>query len=264
MGDVIGVMSLKGGVGKTSSVVELGAAMAKFGKRVLLVDANFSAPNLGMHLNLDNPEKTIQDVLNRKVNPTQAVHSLGNFDVIPARLFNKFKVSHLNLKNKLKYLKQKYDYILLDSAPSLDEDALAVMLAADYLIVVTTPDYPTLATTLKEIRLAKQRGVEIGGLVVNKVYNKNFEMPVEKIEEAIETPVLAVIPQNVGVVKSLAKFVPHVENKPNSETSEEFKKLAAALIGEKYKPIKLKRFFRWVAPKKQDINRLVFYESVFK
>ena len=59
MGKTIGVISLKGGVGKTTAVVALGSALADFGKKVLLVDGNFSAPNLGLHLDLFDTEKTI-------------------------------------------------------------------------------------------------------------------------------------------------------------------------------------------------------------
>ena len=59
---VIGIISLKGGVGKTSSVANLGAALTEFGKKVLVVDANFSAPNLGLHLGLTNPEIKLHDV----------------------------------------------------------------------------------------------------------------------------------------------------------------------------------------------------------
>ena len=51
------MISLKGGVGKTTAVVSLGSAIADFGKKVLLVDGNFSAPNLGLHLNLFDTEK---------------------------------------------------------------------------------------------------------------------------------------------------------------------------------------------------------------
>ena len=68
MGKVIGIVSLKGGVGKTSVVTALGAAISEFNKKVLLVDANFSAPNLGLHLNIINPEVTIHDVLDRVSN----------------------------------------------------------------------------------------------------------------------------------------------------------------------------------------------------
>jgi len=62
MGKAIGVISLKGGVGKTSIVVALGAALSELGKKVLLVDGNLSSPNLGLHLNIINPEKTIHDI----------------------------------------------------------------------------------------------------------------------------------------------------------------------------------------------------------
>jgi len=63
-GKIIGVISLKGGVGKTTTVANLGASLAKdFNKKVLVVDANFSAPNLGLHLGLVDPKTTIHDVL---------------------------------------------------------------------------------------------------------------------------------------------------------------------------------------------------------
>ena len=73
MAKTIGVLSLKGGVGKTSAVVALGDALSNFGKKVLLVDANFSAPNLGIHFNTIDPETTLHDVLSKKVNISQAI-----------------------------------------------------------------------------------------------------------------------------------------------------------------------------------------------
>ena len=54
-----------------------------------------------------------------------------------------------------------------------------------------------------------------------------------------------------------------VNFKPNSEASEEYKRLAATLIGEKYKPVKLKYFLKWMPPRKQDVNRTMFYQRVF-
>lgn len=264
MGKSIGVISLKGGVGKTSVVVALGSAIAGFDKKVLLVDGNLSAPNLGMHFKIVDPEKSLHHVLDREIHAKDAIHNLENVDVIPASIFTTKQINPLKLKDRMNYLKRKYDYILYDSSPSLNDETLGVMLASDSLLVVTTPDYPTLSTTIKAVRLAKQRGTPIDGLIINKVHNRKFEIPVEKIEETIEVPVIAVIPYDLNVLEALSEFIPSVEHKPKSEASEEYKKLAAALVGQEYKPTKLKKLFRWINPKKQDINRLILYEEVFK
>ena len=76
MGKSIGILSLKGGVGKTSVVVALGDALAHLGKKVLLIDGNLSAPNLGMHLNIIDPDVTLQDVLSREKNLNDSIHRL--------------------------------------------------------------------------------------------------------------------------------------------------------------------------------------------
>ena len=262
MGKVIGILSLKGGVGKTSVVTSLGAAIADFGKRVLLIDANFSAPNLGMHLNIINPKITLHHVLGRESNINDAIHESENFDVIPSSMSDRI-INPLKLKDKIKFLKKKYDIILIDSSPSLNEETLAVMLASDELLVVTTPDYPTLSVTLKAVKLARQRGTSINGLILNKVYNKNFELSIDDIEKTVEVPVMAVIPHDINVLKALAEFAPPTTYKPKSEASAEYKKLAATLIGEKYKPFHLKNFLK-ITPKRQEINREIFYERVFK
>ena len=55
MGKTIGIVSLKGGVGKTTTVVSLGAALAEIGKKVLLIDGNLYSPTLGLHLNIIDP-----------------------------------------------------------------------------------------------------------------------------------------------------------------------------------------------------------------
>jgi len=264
MTKVIGIVSLKGGVGKTSVVSALGAAIAGFDKRVLLIDANLSAPNLGMHLNLLDPEHGLHSVLARKIRPSEAVYRWGNFDVLPAKLFERHIVNPLKLKDRIKILKRNYDVVLIDSSPALNDETLAVLLAADEIFVVTTPDFPTLSITMKAIKSARQKGTPIQGLILNKVYNKNFELSLDDVENTSEVPVMAVIPHDVNILKALSEFVPSTIHKPKSEGSEEFKKLAAIILGEKYNSLGVKRFFRWVSPKKQDINRMIFYERVFE
>lgn len=264
MGKIIGIVSLKGGVGKTSVVVALGAALAGFDKKVLLIDGNLSSPGLGLHLNLINPEKTLHHVLNRTANARDAIYQYENFDVMPASVFERIEINPLKLKDKIKGLKRKYDVIIVDSSPSLDEETLAVILASDEIFVVTTPDHPTLSSTLKAIKLAKQRGTKINGLILNKVHNKDFEISLKDIEGVSDVPILAVIPHDLNVLKALSEFMPSTHHKPKSSGSEEYMKLASVLLGQKYNPTKLKRIFGWINPKKQEINRELFYNSVFK
>ncbi len=263
MGKVIGILSLKGGVGKTSVVTALGDAIADFGKKVLLIDGNFSAPNLGMHLNIISPEITIHHVLYREANIKDAIHNLENFDVIPGLIFNKMNVNPLDLKKKIKMLKRKYDIILIDSAPNLNEETLGVMFASDEIFIVTTPDYPTLSMTLKSIKRAKERGIIINGLILNKVYNKKFELSLSEIEETTGVPVMAVIPHDINILKALSRFESSTNYSKKSEATNEYKKLAATLIGEKYNPFSLKNFFK-ITPKREEINREIFYKRVFK
>ncbi len=263
MGKIIGVLSLKGGVGKTSVVCALGEALASRGKRVLLIDANFSAPNLGLHLDIDH-EISIQDVLRNESNVHDSIYGLGDFDIIPASVFYNYQINPMKLKDKIKYLKKKYDFIILDSSPSLNEETLAVMLASDELFVVSTPDIPTLGMTIKAVNHAKKRDVSIRGLILNKVYNKNFELSLKDIEETSEVPVFAVIPHDVSALKSVSQGKPLTRLKPSSNASKEYKRLAASLSGEKYKGFGLRDWVRRINPKKQDVNRVRFYDKVFK
>ncbi|HTZ42037.1 MAG TPA: MinD/ParA family protein, partial [Candidatus Omnitrophota bacterium] len=115
MGKSIGILSLKGGVGKTSAVLSLGSAISDFGKRVLLIDGNFSAPNLGVHLNIIEPENTIHHVLNGDENIENAIITLENFnlDLIPASVVYKNKINPFKLRDKIKLLKDRYDVILI-------------------------------------------------------------------------------------------------------------------------------------------------------
>lgn len=263
MGKIIGVMSLKGGVGKTSVVSSLGAALAELGKKVLLVDANFNAPTLGIHFNIIDPEVTLHDVIARKANINDAIYAVGDLDVMPASIFTNKKINLLKLKDKIRPLKKKYDFILLDSPPSLEEDGLATLYAADELFFVTTPDHATLSNTLKTINRAVERGNIVNGIILNKVHNRDFELTLEQIEDTTNTPIVAVIPYEIGVLEAQSNFVPSTQWSPGSKGSQEFKKLAATLVGQKYKAFDWRRFLG-LTPKKQEVNRKLLYERVFK
>ena len=150
--------------------------------------------------------------------------------------------------------------ILIDSSPNLNEEMLATMIASDELLVVTSLDYPTLSTTMRAVRLAKQRKTPITGLILNRVRNKKFELSIEDIEEAAQVPVLSVLPEDINVLEALAATKPVALYKPRSNASIEYKKLAACLIGEKYEDPRLWHRLKSVFKKdvaKDNINRLL-------
>jgi septum site-determining protein MinD len=263
MGKSIGMISLKGGVGKTSTTLSLGKAIADLGKKVLLVDANFSAPNLGMHLNLIEPEITLHHVLGRKNEFVDAIQTVGNLDVLPSSLFSEIKINPLKLKERLKPIKKNYDFILIDSSPSLNDESLSTIFASDELFVVSTPDHPTLSTTIKAIKVVKKHGNNVSGIILNKVYGKNFEISPLDIEKTANVPVMAVIPYDTDFLKAVYNFRSFLEHSPNSIGGKEYRKLAEIMTGEKNK-----RFISFVDlfrsfPKLQDINREIYYERIF-
>lgn len=260
-GRIIGIISLKGGVGKTSSVANLGAALAtEFNKKVLAIDANFTAPNLALHLGLINPKITIHDVLMDKAYINNAIyqHDAG-FHLIPGAYLSK-KVNPFKLKHKINYLKDYYDIILIDSSPNLNEEILATMVASDELLVVTSPDYPTLSATLRAIRIAKQKKTPITGLILSRVRNKKFELSIEDIEEAAQVPVLSILPDDISVLESIANTTPVALYKPKSNAAIEYKKLAASIIGQDYRDTrflsKIKSIFKRDFSR-DNINRLL-------
>lgn len=262
---VIGIISIKGGVGKTSAVSALGAALAnEFGKRVLAVDANFSSPNLGLHLGILDPEKTIHHVIEGKSKAKEAVYDSGyGFDIIPGALFHG-RINPFKLREKLAEIKHKYDVVLIDASPNLNDEVLSAMIAADELIVVTTPDVVTLSSTLHAVKLAKEKKTPIIGLILNKVHGKKFELSLEDIEKTSGVNVIAVLPHELHVLESLSKNIPSTLHK-ESETTREYKKLAGMLVGESYKDSSLrKKFMRFmgIIPK-QEVNRVVLLEKRF-
>ncbi|MDD5253929.1 MAG: MinD/ParA family protein [Candidatus Nanoarchaeia archaeon] len=267
MTKVIGVISIKGGVGKTSTVISLGASLAKdFNQRVLIVDANFSAPNLGHHLGLIEPEKTIQDVISDKADIKDVIHEHeeSGLHIIPAAMIARKVQDPFALKKKLNSIKKYYDYILIDSSPALNEEIVSAMTASDELFVVTTPDHPTLSCTLKAIKVAQQKNVPITGIILNKVRNKTYELSVDEIEKAAGIPVIASIKEHHYAVEAVAHQSPITTFREKSPISIEYKKLAAAMTGQHYMDprfhARVVDSFRKTQPK-EVINRHVLYYS---
>jgi septum site-determining protein MinD len=253
-GKVIGVISIKGGVGKTTVVSNLGTALAnKFKKKVLLVDGNITAPNLGLHLGVVESKNTLHDVLYQQQNIKDAIYDSGyGFDLLPSALVpkksQKERINPYKLHNRVSQVKKDYDYIIIDSSPNLNDEMLSTMIASDELLVVTTPDYPTLSCTMNAIKVAKERKTPIAGLVLNKIRDKKFELSVDDIESTTGVPVLSVIKDDVKVLEALSNTAPASACSPRKGFSIQYKKLAAKIAGEEFEDkrfkSKLKRVFK--------------------
>ncbi|MBX4212016.1 AAA family ATPase [Candidatus Pacearchaeota archaeon] len=266
MTKAIGIVSIKGGVGKTTIASSLAVDLVNhYGKKVLLVDANYSAPNVGLHMDIVTPVKTIHDVLSGKARMLSAIHTRYGVDVIPGSYFFSKGIQSMKLKDRLASVKDNYDFVVIDSSPALNEETLSAMLASDHLFVVTTPDYPTLSCSLRAARLASQRGKSIDGIIINKIRNPEYEVTLDEIEDVLELPVVAKIPDDEGVLKSLFMRMPPSIYNRKSPFGKEINKLSAALTNQTEKMSWLKSFL--FGFKREEVNRQVlkqgFYRSAF-
>lgn len=239
-GKAVGIISIKGGVGKTTTVINLANVLANnFGKKVAVVDANFSSPNISLHLGNINHKKTMHDVLSGKSKLHDATyeHEFG-FHIIPASIQKKSTGNgtfQKRFKQKINQLKNHYDVVLLDSSPSLNDEILSTIISSDELYVVSTPDVPTLSTTLKATKLAKKKKMKVHGLILNKVRGKSHELKPQDMERLSGVPLVGTIKDNVKVLEALSKVQPVTNLSPNSNVAREYKKIAAKITGTNYK-----------------------------
>jgi septum site-determining protein MinD len=263
----IGIIAIKGGVGKTSISAALAADLAnRHHKNVLLIDANYSAPNLGLHMDIVEPAKTIHDVLAGKAQIEHAVHKRYGVDVIPGSYTHERGINVLKLRNRIESVKGKYDFVIIDSSPSLNDEILSAMMASDNLFVVTTPDYPTLSCSLRAAKLAKKQGKPVSGIIINKIREPRFELEIGEIEKALEIPVVARIPDDKTHVRALFTRIPASVYDANSGFSREISKLSNALAGKNEEVSWFKKMFGF-GVRKEEVNRQIlkdeFYKSIF-
>ncbi len=239
---VIAVSSIKGGVGKTTLTVNLGCAFARqFNKHTIIVDANLSAPNLGIHFGYIDIEKTIHDVLDRKAKFHEAIYEYDSkIHVMPGIIKGKFS-RQWSLSGIISDLKKHYDIIIIDTSPSLDE-LEKVIDVVDEIIFVATPDYPTLSTTLQLINFLDKK-VPVAGLVLNMVRSKKFELSEKDLHAASNVPILASVPYNIAIPKSIAELKPLYFYSPKHKLSKAYTKIAAAVLGEN---VQKKSLLDWI------------------
>lgn len=248
---IIGIASGKGGVGKTTVATNLALALRDFGKRVLLIDCNLSTPHLAYYLGVSNYKHTLNDAMLGKVDINSAAHLKDGIRYIPASLNLKdlVGVDTMGFKKHMKKIQaDKYDFIILDAAPGLGREALAVLDAAEEIIFVTNPFIPMVNDVMRSAEVLRSlRGVKSVSVVMNMVTEGSHEILARSVTSLTGFPVVGNISYDQNVVYGLAAKSPIINYKPNSDSSINFRMLAAQIAGLAYKAPKMhhiKKAFR--------------------
>lgn len=238
MSKVIVIASGKGGVGKTTTAINLGAAINFFGKDVVVIDGNLSTPNVGIHLGSPEVPINLNHILNKEADVFEGVyeHESG-LKIIPSSLSVKEleKLKPERLKDfKKEFKKVVEDYIIVDCAAGLGIEALSSIKIADELILVSNPEMPAITDALKAIKIAEQLKKEIIGVIMTRVKKNKIELQPTTVREMLEIPILGMVPEDQSVAESLNLKDAVVHTHPKSKAARAYKEIAANLIGVEY------------------------------
>jgi len=218
-------------------------------------------------MDIISPGNTVHDVLSVSNMGLQgAVHEKYGVDTVPGNFMFEREYSPLKLRQKLTHARKSYDFIIIDSSPSLNEELMSAMFASDSLFIVSTPDYPSLSCSMKIARVARQRGRNVSGIIMNRVLDTKYQITLEEIQETLGIPVVAMINEEKKVARSLYERKPMPLHNKRGQFSREVRRLCASLTGLKEKRSFFRAFFGRFS--KEEVNREVlrenFYNSIFE
>ena len=236
---VIVITSGKGGVGKTTTTANIGAALADKGHKVLLIDTDIGLRNLDVVMGLENRiVYDLIDVIEGRCRVSQALikdKRCQNLVLLPAaQIRNKNDVNTDQMKELIFSLKESFDYILIDCPAGIEQGFKNAIAAADEAIVVTTPEVSATRDADRIIGLLEAAGIKSPRIVVNRlridmVKEKNM-LSVEDILDILAVKLLGVVPDDETVVISTNKGEPLVY-KGDSLAAKAFKNIASRIEG---------------------------------
>lgn len=199
MGKIIAIANQKGGVGKTTTAVNLSAALGVLEKKVLLIDADPQAnASSGLGIDVDSVEIGTYQLFDHNVRAEDAIVETNtpNLDIIPAHidlvateieLVDQESREYMLLKS-IKGLKEKYEYIIIDCAPSLGLLTLNALTAADSIIIPIQCEYfaleglGKLLNTIKSVQRLHNPDLTIEGLLLT-MYDSRLRLSNQVVEE---------------------------------------------------------------------------------
>lgn len=247
MTKTIAFINQKGGVGKTTSCLNVGAALALQGYKVLLVDLDAQG-NLttSAGFEIEDEAPSVYEVLKGSIDINEAIIAEKSYSVLPADI--RFSAAELELSSvpgrekllqeALEALRTAYDFILIDCAPSLNVVTLMGLTAADSVVIPVQAQYLPLKGVkqlLDTIELVKKRMNErlaIAGVVVT-MYDSRKTLDrevVDSVAAAFPEKVLALIPNNVALAEAPASGKDIYEYSPQSKGAAAYTELTEKLL----------------------------------
>lgn len=245
-GKVITVFSTKGGIGKTTIATNLAVALArKTGQSVGIVDADLQFGDVALFLNL-TPQATlfdlIQDIdqLDGQVLDSYLTAYDAQVKVLsaPLRPEQAETVTGSHLTSILKVMRSQFAYIIVDTAPSFNDTMLAVLDAADQVLMVSAMDLPT----IKNVKLGLEimESLHYGQDKIKSVLNRADSeggMDVREVEESLHYPFTATLPSDgKTVTASVNRGVPFVVSNPEAPVAQSIFNLARIVADGDWQP----------------------------
>ncbi|MGC8533038.1 MAG: AAA family ATPase [Candidatus Parvarchaeum sp.] len=233
---IIVVMSPKGGVGKTTTAVNIATAISNLGKKTLLIDANLETPHVAVYYGFVGFKYSLEDVLNERTRIEEAIYTGDNpnFHLLPSRVAKNGgdKSAHklININLYLNKLRDKYDFIVIDSKPSYDIEFIKLIKEAKSLII-SNPDITSIIEAKKLKQELEDAGIKILGLIVNKVNTRIKEQMTKKeIGELTKINNIWEIREDNKVYNALKVGIPLVISSPKSFAARDINNIAKQII----------------------------------
>jgi len=234
-GRVFAVASGKGGVGKTTTAVNVAAVVAEADRSVVLVDYDLGMANVGQVLAVEDPAAaTLHDVLAGDAKPLDAVSAApGGFDVVVGGtdIEDFGRADPSKLRGVADALRSEYDVTIVDTGGGLSHDTTVPLGLADGTVLVSTRQAAALENTAKTRDLVERVGGSVTGLVVTRVSGSDVADDDDEVA-ALDVDVLGSIPEDGSVADSERAGEPLVSFAPESPAAVAYRELGYELLGE--------------------------------
>ncbi|RMF80627.1 MAG: septum site-determining protein MinD [Chloroflexi bacterium] len=237
---VITVTSGKGGVGKTTTVANLGVALARMGKKVVLIDADIGLRNLDIVLGLENRiVYDLVDVVEERCKLRQAMIKHKQFDhlyLIPAaQTRDKTAVSPEDMVRVTAQLREEFDFILIDSPAGIERGFRNAIAPANEVLIVTNPEVSAVRDADRIIGLLEAANRGPGQLILNRVklemIKKGEMLSANDVTDILAIKLIGIVPEDDGVIPASNSGIP-VTLTEGSRAGMAYRNIARRLNGE--------------------------------